>query len=133
MSRVSIFTDTPLHGIGLSSLKIRASGLLAKEGARGKSVDIVLTGDALLKKLNREFRGKNRPTDVLSFSFGEPDFLGEIYISLARARFQAREYGATPSEEIWRLIVHGLFHLLGHTHYRSKARLAMEKKESLYI
>jgi probable rRNA maturation factor len=130
---VSLFLDTPSLHLNLSSLKGRASHLLSNEGVRGKSVGIVLSGNALLKKLNRKFRGKDKPTDVLSFSFNDQDFLGEIYLSIPRARAQAREYRVLFRDEIWRLIVHGLFHLLGYTHYRRKNRLEMEKKESLYL
>lgn len=70
---------------------------------------------------------------MLSFPFGDPDLLGEIYISLQRARVQSKRYGYTYEQEIKRLFVHGLLHLLGHDHYEVAEREAMEVKEQLYL
>jgi len=133
MPSVRVFLDHPSLRTGLSAFEKEASRLLAKEGAASRRTDIVLSGDSLLRKLNKKFRRKDKPTDVLSFAFNEPGFLGEIYISLDRAKKQAREYGLSFRDEIRRLMVHGLFHLLGYTHYRKKTRSAMEKKESVYL
>lgn len=66
--------------------------------------------------MNRRFRERHAPTDVLAFDFEEEDFLGEVYISLDRAREQAKEYGVDEKEELRRLVVHGLLHLLGYNH-----------------
>ncbi len=70
---------------------------------------------------------------MLSFPFGDPDLLGEIYISLQRARVQSKKYGLTYEQEIRRLFVHGLFHLLGHDHHEEAEREAMEFKEHRYL
>ncbi|MCK4232441.1 rRNA maturation RNase YbeY [candidate division WOR-3 bacterium] len=85
-----------------------------------KRVNIVLTDDETLRDLNERFKGRKGPTDVLAFDFEEPDFLGEVYVSLDRAREQARYYGVSEEEEIERLVLHGLLHLLGYTHPRMK-------------
>jgi probable rRNA maturation factor len=95
-------------------------------------VDLVLCSDYYIKKLNSIYRKKNRPTDVLSFPFGEKDFLGEIYISLQRAKIQASRYKISYNDEITRLFVHGLFHLIGYDHHTIKERDIMEKKEQQY-
>lgn len=84
---------------------------------------MVLADDSLLASLNERFKGRKGPTDVLSFPFDEEDFLGEIYISLDRAKSQAARYNATENEEIKRLVVHGLLHLLGYNHRQMPARL----------
>lgn len=86
--------------------------------------DLVLTDDAYIHGLNRQYRGKDRPTDVLSFPLdtsgapqGEVDEIGgEIYISLERAQAQAQEQGVALIEEVGRLWVHGLLHLAGYDH-----------------
>jgi len=110
------------------SLEKAATRLLKKEGSGKGRVDIILVGNALLHRLNRRFRKKDAPTDVLSFNFDLPDFLGEIYISLPRVRQQAKTYDCSFSEELWRLTVHGLFHLLGYDH-----GIAMQRKEADYL
>lgn len=79
---------------------------------------MVLTDDACLEDFNRRFKKRKGPTDVLAFGFGdEDDLLGEVYVSLDRAFEQAREYGVSEFEEISRLIIHGVLHLLGYTHH----------------
>lgn len=80
----------------------------------------MLTDDETLRDLNKRFKGRKGPTDVLAFDFEEPDFLGEVYVSLDRAREQAIYYGVSEEEEIERLVLHGLLHLLGYTHPRMK-------------
>lgn len=97
------------------------------------AVSLVLCSDYKIKKLNSDYRGKNRPTDVLSFCFEEPDFLGEIYISLQRAKVQAARYGFSYEDEIIRLFVHGMFHLLGYDHLEEAQRKIMEAKERRYF
>jgi len=83
-------------------------------------VSIYLTGDENMRKLNREYRGKNKPTDVLSFTFeecvGDCILLGEIVISMDTARRQAEELGHSLEDEVRRLLVHGFVHLMGYDH-----------------
>jgi len=88
-----------------------------------QSVTIVFVSDAAIKKLNRQFRGKNYSTDVLSFPTKAEDFesdnqshLGEVVISVERAAAQAKENGLTFSNEVEQLILHGLLHLSGYDH-----------------
>jgi probable rRNA maturation factor len=108
--------------------RIVAGERLADTGA----VTVVLCSDYRIRKLNREYRGKDRVTDVLAFEFGDPDLLGEMYISLQRAAVQARRYGLSHAEEVERLFVHGFFHLLGYTHESAAARQEMEEREGRY-
>lgn len=88
-----------------------------------QSVTIVFVSDAAIKKLNKQFRGKNYATDVLSFPTQAEDFetehqshLGEVVISVERAAAQAKENGLTFSNEVEQLILHGLLHLNGYDH-----------------
>jgi len=100
--------------------------------SRKKAVHVVFCSDHVIKKLNTQFRNKPKATDVLSFNYDEEDFIGEIYISLQRAAVQARRYNSTYDEEIERLFVHGMMHLLGFDHEKESDRLVMESQESLY-
>ncbi|MDD5672519.1 MAG: rRNA maturation RNase YbeY [Chitinivibrionales bacterium] len=96
------------------------------------NVTVVFCSDYFIKKLNAAYRKKNRPTDVLSFEFKEPAYLGEIYISLERAAVQARRYQVTLGGELERLLIHGMFHLLGFDHKNTPDRARMEQKEKKY-
>ena len=88
-----------------------------------QSVTVVFVSDPAIKKLNKQFRGKNYATDVLSFPTQAEDFehdnqshLGEVVISVERAATQAKENGLTFSNEVEQLILHGLLHLSGYDH-----------------
>jgi probable rRNA maturation factor len=80
-------------------------------------VAVVLAGDGLLRRLNRDYRGKDRPTDVLSFpGDGGESGLGDIVISVATAERNARGLGRTLLQELDVLALHGFLHLLGYDH-----------------
>jgi len=81
-----------------------------------------LTGDAELRRLNATFRGTDCPTDVLSFPAGGAG-LGDIAISMGRARAQAARYGHSLEEEIRVLMLHGVLHLLGMDHETDGGRM----------
>ncbi len=98
----------------------------------GTAVDIVLCSDHTIRRLNARYRHLDRATDVLSFNYGEPDLLGEIYVSLDRAAVQARRYAHPYRDELQRLAVHGMCHLLGHDHERRSERVRMERLERRY-
>jgi len=99
---------------------------LQREVARGRSFDCLITGDGEMRRLNRDFRGRDHPTDVLSFPSapGAPaPHLGDLAISIQRARTQARHFGHSPEEEIRILMLHGLLHLLGMDHENGDGRM----------
>lgn len=106
-------------------------------GLRSAEVSVLFVGDRAMRSLNRRYRGKDRTTDVLSFSFREgafgglrPDLLGDIVISMPVAERQARAYGETVTRELDRLLVHGLLHLIGYDHERGETEARrMERKE----
>ena len=84
--------------------------------ARRRDFHCLITNDAELQALNTQFRGKDYPTDVLSFPLDGQTFLGDIAISMQRARAQAREWQHAPEDEIRILMLHGVLHLLGMDH-----------------
>jgi probable rRNA maturation factor len=80
-------------------------------------VSVVLAGDRLLQRLNRDFRGKDRPTDVLSFpGAGGEEGLGDVVISVPTAARNARRLGHSVPRELDILALHGFLHVLGHDH-----------------
>jgi probable rRNA maturation factor len=118
-------TGSPLDVVVLSRLRRRRAsaprlrrvlrGAAEALGVRGE-VCVVLSGDRVLRRLNRRFRGKDRPTDVLSFAGGAEGALGDIVISVETAERNARGRGRTLAGELDVLVLHGFLHLLGHDH-----------------
>jgi probable rRNA maturation factor len=91
-------------------------GAAAALGVRGE-VAVVLAGDRLLHRLNRDYRGKDRPTDVLSFpGDGGEGGLGDVVISVETAARNARALGRTLARELDVLALHGFLHVLGYDH-----------------
>src|SRR5262249_50678873 len=104
---------------------------------KGYELSVLLVGDRTIKKLNRDWRRKNKATDVLSFPAGNnlegipgPRPLGDIVISLETARRQAVEYDRTLEKELARYLAHGLLHLLGYDHERNGDALKMGRLEA---
>jgi len=85
-------------------------------GASGE-LALVLSGERFVHRLNREYRGKDRPTDVLSFpGAGGEEGLGDVVISVPTAERNARRLGRTLPQELDVLALHGFLHVLGHDH-----------------
>lgn len=108
----------------------KAARLTVQTAARfdNASLTILLAGDERLRQLNRQFRGIDAPTDVLSYFLGETDpdtgehYLGDVIISFPRAQAQAQERGHSTAEELDLLVVHGVLHLLGYDHADAEER-----------
>ena len=81
-----------------------------------KSVSLILVNKEEIQKLNMQYRGLDRKTDVLSFESGEKIYLGEIFICVDKVKSQAEEYGHSLEREFAFLLVHGLLHLQGYDH-----------------
>lgn len=105
---------------------------------------LAITGQIKIRKLNREYRGIDKPTDVLSFALQEnrgrirkfalpPDGiarLGDVVISFPQAAAQAAERGHSTEKELALLVIHGILHLLGYDHLKKKDATVMESKEA---
>ena len=122
--------------------------LVAQCAESGSEMGIYITGQEKIRELNRVYRGKDKPTDVLSFSFfikeaagdatTDIEFpptadgslhLGELVISLPQAEIQAVEYGHPLKMELARLLIHGVMHLLGFNHEIDADAELMEARE----
>lgn len=107
-----------------------------KPNAKGK-VNLVFTTNKRIKRLNKQYREIDKPTDVLSFNIDLPDtedsIMGEIYISVPFAVKQAKSYDGNITEEVLRLVCHGLLHLCGYDHQKKKDAILMTKLENLYL
>lgn len=115
-----------------------------KEGvAEGSEVSVTFTDNARIQEINRKYREKDAPTDVISFALEEmgegeitisgaeglPRMLGDIVISVPRAKEQAVDYGHSFERELGFLAVHGLLHLLGYDHMTEEEEKVMFQKQ----
>ncbi|WP_298819888.1 rRNA maturation RNase YbeY [Chloroflexus sp.] len=126
---IEVLIDEGLEAdVGLVERAARAV-LAAEQVPVGCEIGIRITTDEELHRLNRDFRGVDAPTDVLSFADDgdrgpfvtapdQPRYLGDIAISYQRVVAQAMEYGHSPARELAYLTVHGVLHLLGYDHER---------------
>ena len=113
-----------------------ARRVLAREGVTRPDVGVVFADDAMLRALNAQYRGIDRATDVLSFTYADDGpgaprraLAGELYLSTARLAAQARRYRHSPGAELLRLVTHGLLHLCGHDHVKAGERRVMRAAE----
>lgn len=144
--------DETLEGVvGRSFLESVLAGAMEGRWPGGPvAVGLIVTGDEGIREMNREYRGIDAPTDVLSFPLqqyespeepkdlfpqppDEPLSLGDIVISYPRAEEQAREYGHSLDRELAFLVIHGAMHLLGYDHEdpAEAARMRQEEEQLL--
>ena len=118
----SSFDLSALNKSALTRFLHRAAASVELEG----EVQVLLTSDAEIKRLNKAFRGKNKPTDVLSFPAADEaeDIAGDLAISLETAARQAAEHGHTLRDEVRILLLHGLLHLAGEDHETDSGEMA---------
>lgn len=129
----------------LKSVSVREAALrrvtgkllwLLDEAEAEVEVCIALVGDTRMRRLNRTYRNKDRTTDVLAFAYREvkPDvapLLGDVVISIPAARRQAKACSHSLDEEVLRLLIHGVLHLAGYDHERSRQQARrMQRKET---
>lgn len=108
--------------------------LYLKKWGRESSFELSLTfvTDNKIKTLNKQYRGKNKPTDVLAFPLESG--IGDIVISVETAKRNAKKFGKTFIDELKFLMIHGFLHLLGYDHEISrKEEIRMQKKEKEYM
>lgn len=98
--------------------------LMKRLAVKERSVAAVFGSDERIRDLNRRFRSKDKPTDVLSFSAGGGEHLGDIAISSETARRNARAAGHPSSREARRLLIHGFLHLLDYDHETDDGEMA---------
>ncbi len=101
---------------------------------------VIFVDEAKIQEINREYRGVDRVTDVISFAFEDSidvsydfRFLGDIYICIPRMKEQALEYGHSEKRELSFLVVHGLLHLLGYDHQTEEEEKEMFSKQEVIL
>ena len=105
-------------------------------GCHDRELSILFTGDEHIARLNEQYLGRTGPTNVLAFPMADPHreidispMLGDVVISLDTAARESGESGESFEETVFRLLIHGVLHLLGFDHERAEDTLRMEREE----
>ena len=141
---IALNVDTAAEDIDRAKLRALARKALRNEGvAAPAELSIVLTDDATVRALNRDYRGTDAPTDVLSFAQGEGEafaaapgasrHVGDVIVSVDTARRQAKRYKLTLHDEVAHLLVHGVLHLLGYDHEAPEDARVMRAHEDAIL
>ena len=114
--------------------RLKRAAAAAEKAAKfrgSSSLTVLLAGDRKLKSLNRQFRGKDKPTNVLSFPAApnRDGYRGDIALALGVTRREAKLTGKSLADHATHLVVHGVLHLAGHDHVRARDARVMEKLE----
>ncbi len=132
--------------VDTASLLATARATLAAEGVAAASLSLLVTGDETVRALNRQYRGIDEPTDVLSFGEGDAEagegepwvvgedsgeraYLGDIVIAMPYTERQAQRAQRPLADELAHLVTHGILHLLGHDHEEPGDERAMRARE----
>ena len=105
------------------------------ENTENTYVSFLITTNDVIQNINSEYRGKDTPTDVISFAYNETenigpfDILGDIIISAEKVTEQAKEYGHSTEREFYYVLCHGMLHLLGYDHIDDEDKKVMREKE----
>ncbi len=111
------------------------------ESDRPLYISILLTDNENIRLINRDFRNKDMPTDVISFAYHETeefdigpyDTLGDIIISLERVKEQAKEFNHSFNREFYYILTHGILHILGYDHIKEEDKKIMRKREEVIL
>ena len=136
MIRLSVSSISKCPFLNKKKLKSIVRFVFKYVGAKDANLSIVFTSDRAIKRLNYLYRRKNRPTDVLAFSMREGKhlkrdslILGDVIISVDRAKRQAKNFNTSFKKEIYLYVIHGILHLLGYDDERPSSGKRMRKKE----
>ena len=138
MNTIEIFNNTNKEIEEISIMKDVLEKGLKKEKLKNVTFNIILVDNEYIHKLNKDYRNIDRETDVITFALEDDDtvllpnddrVLGDIYISIDKAKEQAKEYGHSFKRELCFLAVHGMYHLLGYDHQTKEEEEIMFKKQ----
>lgn len=137
MNNIEIFNETNENVEELETIEKLLNYAIEHEKLNNLEFSVIIVDNEKIHEINREFRGIDRPTDVITFALEDnEDFpemetrvLGDIYISLDKAKGQALEYGHSFLRELSFLAIHGFLHLLGYDHMEENDEKVMFSKQ----
>ena len=141
MNKIGYFNETGKKIVELASVKKVIAKAIEIEKLDNLEFNIIIVDNNYIHKLNKDYRGIDAPTDVISFALEdykdhislEKRLLGDIYISLDRALEQASEYGHSLRRELCFLAVHGFLHLLGYDHMNKEDEKIMFARQEMIL
>ena len=136
MHRIKVFNAYSKYKILIDETKLVTRHVLKSEGNIRSEINIVYINDKEMIELNTKYLNHKRTTDVISFYLGDEHkdkIEGEVYINLDQARYQADEYGVPFKNEVYRLVIHGVLHLLGYSDKSGKDKMIMANLENKYL
>lgn len=138
MNKVEIFNQVDQDILELDEVKKVLYKAMEKENLENTSFNLIIVDNEYIHELNKNYRHIDRETDVITFALEDDDtlivggderILGDIYISIDKAKSQALEYGHSLLRELSFLAVHGFYHLLGYDHMTKEDEEVMFKKQ----
>lgn len=122
--------------INLKKIEDIAKKFIAESRYKNSSLSVAFVTDKVMQKMNNDYRGFDKPTDVLSFPEeieNRKEFLGEIIIDYAQIKRQSKEFSDSVEEELIFIFVHGLYHLLGYEDDTEEGKVKMDKLTKKFI
>lgn len=141
MNKIGYFNETEEDVLEFKEVKKVIKKAIEMEELDNLEFNIILVDNDYIHELNKNYRGIDRPTDVITFALEDyEDFkdidtrvLGDVYISIDKARSQAIEYGHSLKRELCFLAVHGFLHLLGYDHMKKEDEEVMFGRQELIL
>lgn len=137
MNEITIFNETDVEIKEISELEQLLEFAATKEKINPVEFNIIFVDNAKIHELNKQYRNVDKPTDVITFAledhedieFADGRVLGDIYISIDKAKEQAKDYGHSLKRELAFLCIHGFYHLLGYDHMTEEEEKVMFAKQ----
>ena len=138
MNKIEIFVQVEEEIKELDTVKKVLESAMKKENLKDTSFNLIIVDNSYIHELNKTYRKIDRETDVITFALEDEDtiispeeerILGDIYISIDKAKSQAKEYGHSLLRELSFLAVHGFYHLLGYDHMKPEDEKVMFQKQ----
>ena len=131
MSQIRFHTEDIEFNLPPNSTKTWIKNIITKEGRDIESINYIFSSDSYLLKINTNYLGKEYLTDIITFDNSESNaFLeGDIFISIERVRDNAKHLDVSFQQELSRVIIHGILHLLGYKDKTKEEKIQMRKKE----
>lgn len=141
MNEIEVFVQVEEEIPELETVKKVLLGAIEKEKLKNVSFNLIIVDNEYIHELNKSYRNIDRETDVITFALEDEDsivlpdnmrILGDIYISIDKAKEQSKEYGHSLLRELSFLAVHGFYHLLGYDHQtKEEEKIMFQKQEEV--
>lgn len=136
MGYIHFFTEDTAYQIkGKLPLKRWVKATIASEGFKTGEISVVLCSDAYLLEINKQYLQHDTYTDIVTFDSSEQDdtIAGDIFISIDRVRENAVKFSVPETDELHRVIIHGILHLCGYGDKKTAEKARMTEKEDFYL